>query len=401
MRIIIAPDSFKGSLSAITAARIIKKGFLRSFPGAEYSLLPISDGGEGLIDVLLSGVPARRRVHRSLGVGGSAGFRHAGVGGKRVFCFVSDPLGRPMKASYGILPGGKAAVLEMASASGLTLLKPEERNPLKTSTYGTGQLIADALKRNIRRLIIGIGGSATVDGGTGMARALGIKLLDGKGKEIPEGGGGLKKLDRIDVSGLEPAVKKAEILVAADVNNPLLGKEGAACVYGPQKGATPEQVKVLEEGLSRLARVIAKDLGKEVSLLSGAGAAGGLGAGLYAFLGARIKSGVEIVLDLLNFSGKVKDADLIITGEGRIDFQVKFGKALLGVAKAGKKFNVPVLAFCGSRTPEAEELHNYGITAIFPILPGPCTLKEAMENAGGFLLATSREVASLLKTWNR
>ncbi|MFH0795623.1 MAG: glycerate kinase [Candidatus Omnitrophota bacterium] len=375
MKIIIAPDSFKGSLSAITAAKIIKKGFLRSFPRAKYSLLPISDGGEGLVDVLLSG-----------------------IGGKRLSGNVSDPLGRPMKASYGVLPDGKTAVLEMASASGLTLLKPEERNPLKASTYGTGQLIADALKRNVKRLIIGIGGSATSDGGTGMARALGIKFLDRKGKEIPDGGGGLKRLARIDVSGLEPAIKKVEILVAADVNNLLLGKEGAACVYGPQKGADPEQVKVLEAGLSNLARVIAKDLGKEISSLPAGGAAGGLGAGLYAFLGARIKRGIELVLDLVEFPEKVKAADLIITGEGRIDFQVKFGKALLGVAKAGKNLNIPVVAFCGSRTPEAEELRRYGITAIFPILPGPCTLKEAMDKAEEFLLAASAEVASLLKT---
>ena len=372
MKIIIAPDSFKGSLTSLRAAQVIKKGLSRALPYAKYLLLPISDGGEELVEILFSA-----------------------LGGRKVWCGVSDPLGRPVRASFLILPDG--AVVEMAQASGLSLLKPSERKPLRTSTYGTGQLIAEALKNGVRRVIVGVGGSATVDGGLGMARALGVKFLDKSGAEITEGGGGLGRLDRIDPSGLNPTVRKTEILVASDVTNPLIGKDGAANIFGPQKGATPEQVKILDRNLASFARIIRRDLGKEVSLLSGAGAAGGLGAGLCAFLGAEIKSGINLVLDLLNFSGKAKDADLIVTGEGRIDGQVKFGKALFGLGKTAQKLKIPLIAFCGSYSQDAFKLHDSGITAFFSILPGPCRLPEAMENGEEFLLSTSTEVGFLLK----
>ena len=378
MKIVIAPDSFKGSLTSLRAAQVIKKGLSRALPRANYLLLPVSDGGEGLVEILFSA-----------------------LGGRKVWCGVSDPLGRPVRASFLILPDGvvtpKTAVVEMAQASGLSLLKPSERNPLLTSTYGTGQLIADALKNGVRRVIVGVGGSATVDGGLGMARALGVRFLDKSGAEIAEGGGGLGRLDRIDPSGLNPAVRKTEILVASDVTNPLVGKDGAADIFGPQKGATPEQVKILDRNLASFACIIRRDLGKEVSLLSGAGAAGGLGAGLCAFLGAEIKSGINLVLDLLNFSGKAKDADLIVTGEGRIDGQVKFGKALFGLGKTAQKLKIPLIAFCGSYSQDAFKLHDSGITAFFSILPGPCRLPEAMENGEEFLLSTSTEVGFLLR----
>lgn len=381
MKIVIAPDSFKGSLTSLQAAQVIKKGLSRVLPHARYLLLPISDGGEGLVDIL-----------------------SFALGGCKVWCVVSDPLGRPVRAPFLILPDSttpKTAVVEMAQASGLSLLKPSERNPLLTSTYGTGQLIADALKKGVRRVIVGVGGSATVDGGLGMARALGVKFLDKAGAEITGGGGGLGRLARIDPSGLNPALKKIEILVASDVTNPLIGKDGAASIFGPQKGATPKQVKVLDRNLASFARIIRRDLGKEVSRLSGAGAAGGLGAGLCAFLGAEIKSGINLVLDLLNFSGKAKDADLIITGEGRIDGQVKFGKALFGLGKTAQKLKIPLIAFCGSYNQDAFKLHASGITAFFSILPGPCRLPEAMENGEGFLLSTSTEVGFLLLRWKR
>ncbi|MCX5642906.1 MAG: glycerate kinase [Candidatus Omnitrophica bacterium] len=382
MKIVIAPDSFKGSLTSLRAAQVIKKGLSRALPGANYLLLPISDGGEGLVEILFSS-----------------------LGGRRIWCGVSGPLGRPVRASFLILPdtaltskgSQKTAVIEMAQASGLYLLKPSERNPLLTSTYGTGQLIADALKSGIRRVIVGVGGSATVDGGMGMARALGVRFLDKSGAEIIEGGGGLGRLDRIDSSGLNPAVRKTEIIVASDVNNPLVGKEGAANIFGPQKGATPDQVKILDRNLVSFARIIRRDLGKEVSFLPGAGAAGGLGAGLCAFLDAEIKSGIDLVLGLLNFSPKAKDADLIVTGEGRIDGQVKFGKVLFGLGKTAQKLKIPLVAFCGSYSQDAFNLHDSGITAFFSILPGPCRLPEAMEKGEEFLLSASTEVGFLLR----
>ena len=376
MKIVIAPDSFKGSLTSLRAAQVIKKGLSRALPYAKYLLLPVSDGGEGLVEILFSA-----------------------LGGRKIWCGVSDPLGRPVRASFLILPDG-IAVVEMAQASGLSLLKPSERNPFLTSTYGTGQLIAEALKKGVRRVIVGVGGSATVDGGLGMARALGVRFLDKSGAEIASDSGGLGRLNRIDPSGLNPAVRKTEILVASDVTNPLIGKDGAANVFGPQKGATPEQVKILDRNLASFARIIRRDLGKEVSLLSGAGAAGGLGAGLCAFLGAEIKSGINLVLDLLNFSGKAKDADLIVTGEGKIDGQVKFGKALFGLGKTAQKLKIPLIAFCGSYSQDAFKLHDSGITAFFSILPGPCRLPEAMEKGEEFLLSTSTEVGFLLK-WKR
>ncbi|MFH2069377.1 MAG: glycerate kinase [Candidatus Omnitrophota bacterium] len=382
MKIVIAPDSFKESITSLRAAQVIKKGLSRALPCVKYLLLPVSDGGEGLVEVLSSA-----------------------LGGRKVWCGVSDPLGRPVRASFLILPDGaathnapKTAVVEMAQASGLSLLKPSERNPLPTSTYGTGQLIADALKNGVERVIVGVGGSATVDGGLGMARALGVRFLDKSGAEISEGGGGLGKLSRIDLSGLNPAVKKTEILVASDVTNPLVGKDGAANTFGPQKGATPEQAKILDRNLAFFARIIRRDLGKEVSLLAGGGAAGGLGAGLSAFLGAEIKSGIDLVLDLLNFSGKAKDADLIVTGEGRIDGQVKFGKALFGLGKTAQKLKIPLIAFCGSYSQDALKLHSSGITAFFSILPGPCRLPEATEKGEEFLLSTSTEIGFLLKS---
>lgn len=378
MKIVIAPDSFKGSLTSLRAAQVIKKGLSRALPGVKYLLLPVSDGGEGLVEVLSSA-----------------------LGGRKVWCGVSGPLGRPVRASFLILPDAaatpKTAVVEMAQASGLSLLKPSERNPLLASTYGTGQLIAEALKNGVGRVIVGVGGSATVDGGLGMARALGVRFLDKSGAEIPEGGGGLERLVRIDLSGLNPAVRKTEILVASDVTNPLIGKDGAANIFGPQKGATPGQVKILDRNLASFACIIRRDLGKEVSFLSGAGAAGGLGAGLYAFLDAEIKSGINLVLNLLNFSGKAKGADLIVTAEGRIDGQVKFGKALFGLGKIAQKLKIPLVAFCGSYSQDAFKLHSSGITAFFSIMPGPCPLPEAMENGEEFLLATSAEVGFLLR----
>jgi len=376
MKIVIAPDSLKGALSAQKTAAALKKGFAQVLPEADYVLLPVSDGGDGLVEILLSG-----------------------AGGRKTACTVSDPLGRPVKAFFGLLSDGKTAVVEMAAASGLFLLKPAERAPLRTSTRGTGQLIAEALKRKPKQLIVGIGGSATVDGGLGMARALGVRFLDKKGAEIPEGGAGLGQLFRIDLSRMNAAVRQTKILVASDVRNPLVGKTGAAFVYGPQKGASPGQVRLLERNLRHFARIVSRDTGRNVAALPGAGAAGGLGAGLCAFLDARMQSGIELVLRLLDFRRRAEGASLILTGEGRIDGQVKFGKALSGIAAIGRELKIPVIAFCGAKTPDAFRLHRSGITAIFPILNGPETLEEAMAETAGNLLTAGREAALLVKAF--
>lgn len=345
MRILIAPDSFKGSLTAREVADNIEKGILKVYPAAEIYKLPLADGGEGTVDALIY---ARN--------------------GKKVFKEVTGPLAKPVKAFFGILEDEKTAVIEMAAASGLALLSAEEKNPLQATSFGTGELIKAALDEGVEKIIIGLGGSATVDGGVGLAQALGISFKDKRGQEVPFGGQALVDIETIDLGGLDKRLKDLEIVIASDVTNPLYGANGAAYVFGPQKGATEEMVSILDAGLRNLARVIEKETGKAVGHLAGAGAAGGVGAALMAFLQARMESGIDLILDLNNIDNILKKVDLVITGEGRIDRQTLMGKTPYGVARRARKFKVPVIGIAGSVESEVMSDLNQYFTAVFSII---------------------------------
>lgn len=355
MRIVIAPDSYKGSMTAAEVATAMARGVRRLFPEAELDLVPMADGGEGTVQALVDA-----------------------TGGRLITATVTGPLGEPVDATFGLLGDGQTAVIEMAQASGLPLVAPERRNPLLTTTYGTGELIRLALDHGARRLIIGIGGSATNDGGVGMAQALGARFLDANGAEIPLGGGALGQLDRIDLRNLDPRLQTTTITVACDVDNPLTGQRGAAAVFGPQKGATPAMVEVLDANLHHLATVIRRDIGKDVADLPGAGAAGGLGAGLLAFLGATLRRGVEIVVEAVGLTERCAGATLCLTGEGGTDFQTVRGKTPMGVAQAAKAHGVPVICISGGLGREYRQVYVVGIDAVTCIMPGPMTLDEAM-----------------------
>lgn len=356
MKIVIAPDSYKGSMTAAEVAEAMARGAKRVWPDASLELVPMADGGEGTVQALVDA-----------------------TGGRLITASVSGPLGGPVEATFGMMGDGETAVIEMAQASGLPLLTPAQRNPLITSTYGTGELIRHALEAGARRLIIGIGGSATNDGGAGMAQALGARLLDGSGQELGPGGAELARLAQIDVSGLDPRLQGFTITVACDVDNPLTGPRGAAAVFGPQKGATPAMVAELDAALGRWAEVIRQDLGRDVEQVEGAGAAGGLGAGLMAFLGATLRRGVEIVVDAVNLGDRLAGADLCLTGEGGTDFQTVRGKTPMGVARAAKGHGVPVICISGGLGREYQEVYGVGIDAAVSIVPGPIDLSEAIE----------------------
>ncbi|MCG0240050.1 MAG: glycerate kinase [Firmicutes bacterium] len=368
MRIVVAPDSFKGSLTAAEAARAMARGVRAVWPEAEVLEVPMADGGEGTVDALV-----------------------AATGGRYVTRQVTGPLGRPVEARFGILGDGETAVIEMAAASGLLLVPPAERDPRYTTTYGTGELIRAALDLGVRRIVCGIGGSATNDGGAGMVQALGGRLLKADGTEIGFGGAALLELDRIDLSGLDPRLQDVEILVACDVDNPLCGPRGASAVYGPQKGATPEMVELLDRALGHLADVMARDLGRDVRDIPGAGAAGGLGAGLMGFLGARLRPGVEVVMEAVRLDALVEGAALVITGEGKTDGQTLAGKVPLGVARVAARKGVPVIVVSGAVTPDADRLLDHHIAALLSICEGPIALEEAMARAAELLeRATAR-----------
>lgn len=374
-RIIVAPDSFKESLDAAAVAKHIALGLKRVFPGAEVIETPLSDGGEGLVNTLV-----------------------AATGGRVVFEDVTGPLGERVNAAYGVLGNGETAVIEMAAASGLALVPAIRRNPMKTTTYGTGQLMVSALHSGCRRLIVGIGGSATSDGGAGMAQALGVGLLDAEGRDIVTGAEGLLDIDGIDMTGLHRNVRNTEILVACDVDNPFCGPEGAAYVYGPQKGSPPEMLPVLDRALERLALIIKRDLGVEIRNLPGAGAAGGLGGGLTAFAGGSIRPGIDLVLDAVKFEEILAPgADLVITGEGEINGQSIHGKVPVGVARLAKKHNLPVLALVGSIGPGAEKSFKEGIDAIMSIIPGPMSLDEAIRRTSGLLEDAAERAARMIR----
>lgn len=374
MKIVLSPDSFKGSLSAIEVCSHIEEGIKRVFPQAEVVKLPVADGGEGLVEVMTSATGGRIKKIKA-----------------------KDPLGRDIEAAYGMLGNSNTAVIEMAAASGLPLLKKEEQDPLKTSTFGTGQLIQAALDENAEKIIVGIGGSATVDGGTGMAAALGARFLDAEGNEISPCGGELDKLDRIDVSDMDPRLKNIQIEVACDVDNPLTGDTGAARIYAPQKGATPDMVEILESNLAKLAEHIRQDIGIDVEKEPGAGAAGGLGAGLLAFTGGRLASGIEIALDNIDFDANVKDSDLVITGEGRIDHQTVFGKVPVGVSMRAEKYNVPVIAIGGGLEGRMEELHARNIAAYFSTMDSIQPEEEVFARSDELIANCAEQIMRVLK----
>lgn len=362
MKILIAPDSFKGSLSASEAAEAIAAGVRRVLPDADLVLIPLADGGEGTVEALVKA-----------------------TGGCILPACATDPQGNKIESFFGILGDGQTAVVEMAAASGLPLVPEDKRNPVLTTTYGTGELIRAALDAGCRKLILGIGGSATNDGGIGAIQALGGSFKDECGREAGFGGGELIRIRSLDLSGLDPRIEQTEIVVACDVDNPLTGPLGASAIFGPQKGATSEMVKALDAGLHNLAEVIRHDLGMDVEQMPGAGAAGGLGVASVAFLGATLRSGIEIVLDATHFADRLRGVSLVITGEGRIDGQTLGGKTIAGVLRASKSAGVPVLALAGGVEPEGYELLNHGAIAVLPIVSKPMSLQEAQTRAGELL----------------
>jgi len=359
MRILIAPDSFKECLSAAEVARNIAIGISRVMPDAKITSIPIADGGEGTVEALITA-----------------------TNGSMVAVDSVDALMRPVQSFYGILGDGKTAVIEMAAASGLGLLANSERNPLITSTFGTGLLIKTALEHGYTNIILGIGGSATNDAGVGMAQALGFCFLDKENNELPPGGGSLNKLKFFNSTNANPLLKFATIRVACDVNNPLCGENGASAVYGPQKGATPEMVKMLDNNLLHFSEIIKNQLGKDVALMPGSGAAGGLGAGLLAFTNATLQPGFEIIKNITNLESHIQQADLIYTAEGKIDSQTQYGKTPFGVAQIALKYKLPVIALAGVIGEGAEILYEKGITSIFALADKPMSIEDSILDAG-------------------
>ena len=380
MRIVIAPDSYKGSLTAAEVCDAITRGIRRVLPDARIDAVPLADGGEGTVQSLVDA-----------------------TGGHLIAQEVTGPLGESVTARWGLLGDSTTAVIEMAAASGLPLVPEERRNPLIATTYGTGELVRAALDRGCRRVIIGIGGSATNDGGAGMAEALGAGLLDAAGQPIGFGGGALARLARIDRAGLDPRLVATEVIVACDVDNPLTGERGAAAIYGPQKGATPEMVRHLDANLAHYAAVVRRDLGIEIETVRGAGAAGGLGGGLLAFTHAVLRRGVDIVMDAVRLRERLAGVDLVITGEGRTDRQTAFGKTAAGVARAAGEKGVPVVALVGSYSEDAAVVHEHGIDALVSILHEPMAVAEAMARGASLVERAAEEMMRLLlvgrKTW--
>lgn len=374
MKIIIAPDSFKESVSASRCAQAIKAGFVSIFPQAECVCLPIADGGEGTVEAMAEATD-----------------------GKMVMLPVMGPMGDFVGAFYGLSGDGQTAFIEMAAASGLMLVPAGERNPLRATSYGTGELIRHALDAGVRHIILGIGGSATVDGGMGMAQALGARFLDERGESVGLGGGALQRLVKIDLSDLDPRLHDCRIEVACDVDNPLLGERGAAAVFGPQKGACIEMVAVLERGLQNYARVMLAATGQDVAAMVGGGAAGGMGAAARVFLNATLKSGIDIVLEAVHLEEALRDADLVITGEGRMDSQTVGGKAPIGVARIAKKYGIPVIGIAGVLGDGVEAVHQHGIDAVFSILPALAPLAEVLDRGEQNLYACARNIACAIK----
>ena len=380
MKIVVAVDSFKGSLSSTDASAAITEGFLKVEPDALVRSYSLADGGEGTVQTVISA-----------------------LGGEWRECAVFGPLRDETICKYGEVRATGTAIMEMASASGITLITEDRRNPLHTTTYGVGQMISDAIDRGARSFIIGIGGSATNDGGIGMLSALGFEFLDGEGNPVPDGALGLKALRKIRTSGKRPELDECRFLIACDVKNPLCGVTGCSHVYGPQKGATPEMVVDMDAWMENYALLTATVIPGADMNYPGCGAAGGLGFAFLNYLGAELKSGVDLILDAINIEADLPDCDLVITGEGRIDGQSYMGKAPVGIAKLAKKYGKPVVAFCGCATKDASVCNDHGIDAIFPILKAPCTTEEAMEipTAYANLKETAVQVLRLIRAFKQ
>jgi len=376
MNIVIAIDSLKGSLTSLEAGKAIETGIKKVYSEAVTKVLPLADGGEGTVEALT-----------------------LGMGGKLQSIEVTGPLGNKILAQYGILSDGKTAIVEMAAAAGITLVPDNKRNPLYTTTYGVGEILLDAMHKGCRHFIIGIGGSATNDGGVGMLQALGYDMLDADGKPVPFGAAGLKVLCRIDDSRVTPELKECSFRIACDVTNPLCGEKGCSAIYGPQKGATSEDIALMDKWMGDYARISKEKYSHADANAPGAGAAGGLGFAFLTFTNATLESGIEIVLAETKLENHIEKADLVITGEGRLDGQTVMGKAPVGVAKIAKKYNKPVIAFAGCVTPDARACNEHGIDAFFPILRGVVSLSEAMEaeNARQNMIDTVEQAMRLLK----
>ena len=375
MKVVIAPNAFKGTLTASEAADAIARGVREVWPDAHIIEVPVADGGDGTVEALVS---ARRGAYRTARVDG--------------------PLGDPVDARYGLIEDGATAVVELATASGLALIPPERRDPRRASTYGFGQLLEAARNDRASKLIAGIGGSATNDGGAGMGQALGYRLLDAAGRDLPRGGAALARLERIDPSGFHPGWRSVQVMVACDVTNPLLGPEGASAVYGPQKGADPEAVRELDAALARFAQVVERDLGKKVADIPGAGAAGGAGAGLVAFLDASLVPGAPLVVASAGLDEALNRADLVITGEGRVDEQTAYGKAPGEVAKRAHAAGIPVLLLAGSKGPGWETLNSLGVTEVVAVTEEGVDLQQAL-NEPGRMLSRAAVVACRRHSW--
>ena len=373
MKVVIAPQTFKGGLKGIEAAWAIQQGIHAVYPQAETVQIPVADGGDGTLDTLV----------RS-------------TGGEFFTRRVTGPLGEPISALWGVMGDGKTAVIEVARASGLAMVTPHRRNARITTSYGTGELIGEVLDRGYRRLIVGLGGSATNDGGVGMAQALGVHFLDSNGRELPFGGAALSKLARIDISELRLGVMEAKITAATDVTNPLCGPRGASAVYGPQKGASPEVVVELDQALEHLSRVINRNLGVDVRDQPGAGAAGGLGAGLIAFVNAEVVSGIELVCQVLGLEKHLEGADLVITAEGRVDSSTIYDKAPAGVARLAKARGIPVIAMAGTLGPGYQEVYQHGIDAVVPILTRPMNFQDSISRTSSLLRGAVERTMRLL-----
>lgn len=373
MKIIVAPGAFKHSLRAREVTEAIARGLQSSGLAADLVLLPIADGGNGTLEAFLAN------------------------GGQRIVTASVDPLGRPIQAAFGLLPDGQTAVIEMALASGLELLRPGELSPLVASTYGTGLLLKAALETGAKQIIVGLGGSATTDGGAGCVQALGVRLLDGYGQDIPSGGAGLSALVTIDTSDLDPRWREVELIIASDVTNPAIGENGAAAVFAPQKGAGTHEVRSLETGLRHFFTHVREQLGVDVLTVPGGGAAGALAAGLMAFLGGRIQSGVDLLLDYNSFDQHLNEAGLVITGEGQMDSQTIQGKGPIGVARRARAKNVPTVAIVGSLNVDDTILHEAGIQAVLPIIPRLMTLDTVLHDAAQLVEQAALRLGYLLQ----
>ena len=374
MKIIIAPDSFKESLTSLEVAKAVESGFKEVFPNASYLKLPFADGGEGTVEALITA-----------------------TNGKIINTKVTGPLGDCIDSFYGVCGDEKTVVIEMAASSGLDLVPIEKRDPFITTSFGTGELIKQALDDGFRKFIIGIGGSATNDAGAGMLQALGVKLLDKELNQIDFGGGSLSALNKIDISEIDSRIFESTIEVACDVTNPLTGPNGASAIFGPQKGASIEMVKILDDNLAYFSQITKRDLNKDLDKEPGAGAAGGMGYALKCFLNAKLLPGVDIVIEQTNLKELVKDTTLVITGEGRIDGQSIFGKVPVGIAKVALEFDIPVIAIAGSLGSDVSVVRDYGINAVFSVVNTPCTLEDALKNASNNVFITAKNIAEIMK----